>query len=387
MQIETVLKMTICRLKKQTLLKLLFLLILYPTLMVTFTLFFMKDQMDSYMTGRSTITSFYETPSNLEFPTITLCLDPATKLSVSKKYGFNNLGDKFYKDVQGSTLDQIFEEVTYKLNKDFQILSSLDSKPLNEGLTSITDVQNQTLYWFDLQKVRTFNNGMCYKLEPKFEVTEGFLRIKFAIVLNSTLQGLDKPKSILLYFTSNTTWIGIPDNRWPQFNPLSAVVHFHKEYTHFLPKVTEKYFKEGVEDNKKCLHEYLMNLNCSNHCNSMSFGNHLPPCKYTKDLTCMWKSMSKDESYGKCYMTKKATTYTLANRIENPFHRDVNESETEIFVGMKVGIKEVQQEILILTIQDLIGSVGGSLGMFFGFSISSTLIYLFDRVSNHCKFQ
>ena len=37
------------------------------------------------------------------------------------------------------------------------------------------------------------------------------------------------------------------------------------------------------------------------------------------------------------------------------------------------------EEVEILTLQDLIGSVGGSLGMFFGFSISATILYYIDK--------
>ena len=49
----------------------------------------MKDQMETFMKGRTTITRRVETVKSLEFPTITICFDPATKLSVAKKYGFN----------------------------------------------------------------------------------------------------------------------------------------------------------------------------------------------------------------------------------------------------------------------------------------------------------
>ena len=45
------------------------------------------------MKGRTTITRRVETVNSLEFPTITICFDPATKLSVAKKYGFKGIAE------------------------------------------------------------------------------------------------------------------------------------------------------------------------------------------------------------------------------------------------------------------------------------------------------
>ena len=75
---------------------------------------------------------------------------------------------------------------------------------------------------------------------------------------------------------------------------------------------------------------------------------------------------------------KKATTYSL-RRTESPYHKPVNDSFTTFEIGFRFEAKEIQEEIALLTMPDLIGSVGGSLGMFFGFSISATLFYFIDK--------
>ena len=41
--------------------------------------------------------------------------------------------------------------------------------------------------------------------------------------------------------------------------------------------------------------------------------------------------------------------------------------------------KEIKEEIDIITLSDLIGSVGGSLGMFFGFSMSASAFYFMEK--------
>ena len=47
-------------------------------------------------------------------------------------------------------------------------------------------------------------------------------------------------------------------------------------------------------------------------------------------------------------------------------------------------IKELQEEILILALPDLIGSVGGSLGLFFGFCVAAPLLYIINRTIDKC---
>ena len=84
------------------------------------------------------------------------------------------------------------------------------------------------------------------------------------------------------------------------------------------------------------------------------------------------------EDFFQCYKTQSATTYDLLQRIENPHHKNITFDTTDINIGMYNMEKEIQEEVLILTLQDLIGSVGGSLGMFFGFSISGSLFYCFS---------
>ena len=65
----------------------------------------MKDQMTAFMKGRSTITSWNEDPDSLEFPTLTFCLDPATKFSVSQKYEFKSINDNFFTTISPDIIE------------------------------------------------------------------------------------------------------------------------------------------------------------------------------------------------------------------------------------------------------------------------------------------
>ena len=58
-------------------------------------------------------------------------------------------------------------------------------------------------------------------------------------------------------------------------------------------------------------------------------------------------------------------------------HKISEWTEFDIFLhSMK---KEIKEEVDIITLPALIGSVGGSLGMFFGFSISTLILFSLEK--------
>ena len=153
-------------------------------LLVLFVYFFLKDQMMSFVKSRTTITSrMLENSPDIEFPTLTFCLLPATKLSVTKNYGFQNDNEKFYKEIPNSTLHQRLDELTYQLNRDFEIRS------MEIGLQNIQEKETKIEFPFDLRPIRTYSHGTCYQLIPQFNVEDAPLRIKLRITLtaNNTL--------------------------------------------------------------------------------------------------------------------------------------------------------------------------------------------------------
>ena len=78
---------------------------------------------------------------SLEFPTITICFDPATKLSVSKKYGFKTINDKFNVDIDNLTMHDIFDEVTYQMGSDY-VIKNYNGPDIKLGLNQFNDYLN-----------------------------------------------------------------------------------------------------------------------------------------------------------------------------------------------------------------------------------------------------
>ena len=58
-----------------------------------------------------------------------------------------------------------------------------------------------------------------------------------------------------------------------------------------------------------------------------------------------------------------------------------NTTEVGVSVYAFSNSKQIMEEIDVITLSGLIGSVGGSLGMFFGFSITSYISLVIEKIS------
>lgn len=187
--------------------------------------------------------------------------------------------------------------------------------------------------------------------------------------MNSSLAKEDlKAKRVLLYFTSNTTWTSIPDQMWPQISPSVQYLTFGKDYSEPYVNLAENYFNNGQKDVIQCLTNLALQTNCSVKCHLLSSYN-LPACNSTKHFNCIVDQM-KLARESDCYLSRKFASYKI-NRVIAKSFASRSKLSVEFYVGMWSMIKEVKEEIEVLSTPDLIGSVGGSLGMFFGISITT----------------
>ena len=346
----------------------------------------MIDQMLAFFNRRTTKTNREEKARVLEFPTTTICFNPGTKLSVSKRFQFESNDDKFTKDVANQSLGDVYGSLSYQLGTDFDIQESISGKVLKLGYNDIHSMkeswnamnEKNLKFNFELRAVRTYSFGTCYQLESKFDVVSVPIRFKLKIRLKKST---DLPEAINLRFTSNKTNILVIDNMAPQFRILPHVIPFKTELTKLYFKVIEKYFEHGVENSKICIKELYSTGNCSLTCGILSLTD-LPICQTTKQLNCVWGQAMLDggDKFTHCLTTKHATTYDLITEVTEPYHHDPDLTTTEIIIGLWTMQMLKEERVPVLTFEDLIGSVGGSLGMFFGFSISSIIVTCINKI-------
>ena len=128
------------------------------------------------------------------------------------------------------TNKQKFEAFGYTLNQDFEVY--LNQVPLKEGQNIINPsdafvFKNQEgERIFDVSAIRTHYDGICYKIEPKFEVKNLPWFFTLNVKTNEFLDEKDTLEDYALYLTSNNSWHGIMYQVWPQGSPTKTNIGF-----------------------------------------------------------------------------------------------------------------------------------------------------------------
>ena len=345
-------------------------------LALAFVRFYLNDQFKDFLEKRTTVTTKFEEAEALEFPTLTFCIHPGGKTSVAQKFGLTNFAETFLKETSTNlTLPQLFNELSYTLNQDFEIaVRTLYTKNtyLRPGLTSVPF--RKTWLKFDTQPIITYFMGKCYKVQPLFDVRNSIdLHWEIALTVNNSI---DMPRGIYLYFTSNETWNGIPLQRWPRYRPTKLYLSFKDDLHKILWRSVHQKFQSGAYNTSECLNENMENT--TQYCQFLSEGFDLPICQKVKDLLKMFRMLMEKQWYSDCFKLVHATTYEIEH-----FKLQTYEEQEPDFLLFNLELnsmeQEIREEIPLITSQSLIGSIGGSLGMFFGFSISATFLYFFNK--------
>jgi len=82
-------------------------------------------------------------------------------------------------------------------------------------------------------------------------------------------------------------------------------------------------------------------------------------------------------------MGKSCTVFQYSGKAQKLFGEISDSKQVIIEYWFSADYIEVNQEYLVHDIDSLIGNVGGTLGMFIGFSIRKTLSYFIDVLKNY----
>ena len=342
----------------------------------------MIDQMSDFIKGRTTVTSRIEEVESLEPPTVTICMNPPYKSSKLALFGLeDNFGPMFDQDYNNKTLEERIDIFSRKLGQDFQVNMQLDLGMFDGSWNVSVGLGNIGNFTFEVQPIVTILNGKCYKIQPKFRIALPDFRLSFQVTISSLLEEVDVPTSIVFFMTSHDTWQGITTNIWPQYSP-SRVEIDRSEWPDrhiYTTKPTEYRFDQGIESSEDCFLRHILMSDCKSKCVFASFAP-LPLCHSIEASRCISQESRKANLGTICNQKKHALTYPgditkVSATVRNPSSHTLKRFQ----VATWSFLKQVKEEIKIITLPDLIGSLGGSLGMFFGFSISAYMIYLLDK--------
>ena len=356
---------------KRTLVKVVF----YLFFIVLFVIFYVKDLLRDFIEGRTTMTSQIRPVEEIEFPTVTVCMKPGYKNSVLKRFDIQSPTDEWMKAAfPNQSLSKVFSEVSYIEGRDFKLSTNYWNMCKRPTIGCLR---------YTMNPIFSYHHGTCYKLQPISSLTltemPHFLIVQ--IVVNN-INREDKPKGVNVYLTSNRTWPNIAYERWPQITPTKFFIEFTEEelVTGMKLKMTEHIFHEGNENIADCHQDlFLAKSNCTTKCNFLSYDS-LPICNSTEDQICAIEAKKKyDTEFENCFKIKRFLTYnpTMYSLQLNPL---LNSSTIEFYMNIRDLQKEVREEVQTITVEAFIGSLGGSVGMFFGFSFTATILYVTEKM-------
>ena len=352
--------------------------VVYLILLVLFFYFYMVEQMSDFFKGRTTLTSRTEKVKDLEPPTTTVCMSPSMKRSVAKQMKFQHVLMGVPND---TTYPKAIAETNYILNRDYELyLGFLNpddpytytNTKLHMGEMKVSRKK------FLVDSIVTVGHGTCTKIQPLFSqsrLTVFYLWLKFT----SSLLEEDKPNKVHFYFTSNDTWQGVLDDIWTQFKPCKVSVPSDFTFVWFTARTKEFLKDEGVDNSEQCWLEQFEHFNCTMKCQPVTYTSSLPMCNSSEQLGCIAIEIEKKNLYGLCHKKKKGVYFEGEALETDAVLSDDGHNGTMLGFSFAEMSKQIEEEVDVITMPGLIGSVGGSLGMFFGFSISAFVFCLLDK--------
>ena len=336
-------------------------------LLALFFSFYMKDQLSDFLQNRTTFTSRIKEMKSPYAPTITICVEPIQKISVAKTFGFSVWNDIFVKDVPNLTYVETFEKLSYHMGKDYEVIMDHNDEKLTYG----NDEK------FTISAIFTLDFGLCTKIQPNIPIPEFPFVFRVNFLINPLLDELDRPKKINFLLTSNDTWQGIVTNDWHRFPSSKIQLDLQESWEYaFQIKVMEYLFQDGIQNIDECWMQSIEKSQCKVKCQPFNLTQTLPFCQTAAELECIIAESRIQNWYYKCNLVKNGLTFDG----ELSKHRKYSkENMTSLDLIWFSKTQEIREEIRVITTSSFIGSIGGSLGMFFGFSILSYALYFIDK--------
>ena len=355
--------------------------VFYLLFIALFVIFYVKDLLSDFIEGRSTMTSQIRPVEEIEFPTVTVCMKPGYKNSVLKRFDIQSPTDEWMKAAfPNQSLSEVFREVSYIEGRDFKLVT-------NEEHIIINCNRSIRCLGYTINPIFTQHHGTCYKLQPISSLTSTDMpHYLYVQIIVNNINREDKPKGVNVYLTSEKTWPNIAYERWPQITPTKFSSEFTEDglVTGMKLKMTEHIFHDGNENIADCHRDlFLAKSNCTTKCNFLSYDS-LPICNFTEDQICAFKARKKyDTEFENCFKIKHFLTYN-PSIYETTFNPLLNSSTIEFYMSIRDLKKEVREEVKTITAKAFIGSLGGSVGMFFGFSFTATILYVTEKIKIAC---
>jgi hypothetical protein len=297
------------------------------------------------------------------------------------------------------------------INKDFSLhiqdfsISGF-GPPLVEGRNVIRNTMQGEVY-IDVYKMYSKYDGLCYTIASNYsQMSDQY--VKIGLKLNESISVNKIPSSINGVLSTPEERYGSVFGKWTGTLPFSFILTFGQMTTLMIEKhVTNRLVNSASEP---CTHykntaysacfgtwyiAELINSSqvCENPCKLASLqnfyelmpNNTIPKCLTVKDHNCMWQHRFISKENQDCKPACSVTNY-VGSAKEN----EIGDSDTFAHLGIVFITTSVTKndEYLIYDIYSFVGSVGGYMGLFIGFSFFDFGVmivnYVIDKYVNGC---
>ena len=264
------------------------------------------------------------------------------------------------------------------------------SVPLNFG---ITHYKNDTSKVVRVEKLLNEEEFVCYKITPDFMILGEWVYhiIKFDPMINQT-----KLPIIHAHVTSENNSYGMIKEFWLDGNHLSYTLMPGSKSKQKIVVSPEKIIRLDVHSKCRkdpfyeCYGNYLLKDVDYGNCTKCFFQT-LPPkvlskgkiCQTKEEIECAkmidnfaWWKIPK----GKCPMPCTLIQYKERSQVR--YHEGNHHKVSFYYMISYVDEVIVKEEYIIYDIIGMIGAVGGTLGLFIGFSIYNVVLSFFKTCLN-----
>ena len=357
-----------------TCIKLVFKTVLYLSFLALFLHFYFIEQFLEYLKGRTTYSTAIDIRKEVDFPSILVCVP-------------------YRRDI----LKQLFND-----SHPFTILS----EPL--------DYQYQNYSRLNLYYLLSYFNHNDFKINVKANklVSKQAVLVPsepYACILISTnatnqhpVEAIilswkkNKPPVIHVYVVSNEGWQEKILNEWRYTKPFDfefrSSAYKSRLRISLNIEETQKLDYEnhsGIQEDE-CILKTLSKFSCSSICSPLLFHHisELNICSNSSDFKCMFDGIRQNQSalLDQCFASKTTIQYKGEVETFEIMNGQNDHPKYEYIVQLTFNPISnrvlVKEERYILSTTDFIGSVGGSLGLFLGFSCFTYTSELLDKLLN-----
>ena len=361
--------------------------ILFVSLFASFLWLYFVNETNEYLKGSTTFASRTEVVDKFNLPVLVICFEPAYKPSI---YGngsadFAILFDKEELIKEEEALANFLKSASHKLSEDIQIelvmkYGNMTVKyDLEEGQKIMDNFQ------IDVYETHTLTYGSCYVIESTEKVSPWVTFDVLIKDLNS--ENGDNLSSLNLFIASHETWYGIIALSWPYFELKEHRLSFNKPIEYWMDmQVTNITYQNGHKSIEDCIENLMAANDACKECSPFffSFKNKRLTCQSKEDNKCWYNWSTKNyNEYKKCMKPMKTTFYKANSKsLEKVF---IQNNTVQLLFSFSSDEIKIEEETLMIGTSSYIGSVGGSLGLFLGFSFFTCLSYGIDNLFEFCN--